>query len=135
MLSWLTRLFERRSERVEPHATASASPYKVVADDRSITLVDPDGTTESMLWGDLANVDVITTGGGPFEIDLFWVLSDKGGRRGPVVPMGARGEHELIKAMQARLSGFDNMAVIEAMSSTGEAKFPIWPASPSNIVS
>ena len=133
MLSWLTRLFERRAERIEPPATEPA--YKVAFDERIITLTDPDGSTESITWADLANVDVITTGGGPFEIDLFWVFTDKGGRRGPVVPMGAGGEHELVKAMQVRLAGFDNMAVIEAMSSTGEAKFPIWPAGPSNSVS
>lgn len=133
MLSWLTRLFERRVERVEPRV--SEPPYKVVFDERAITLTGPDGSTETVTWADLANVDVITTGGGPFEIDLFWVLTDKGGRRGPVVPMGARGEHEFVKAMQARLAGFDNMAVVEAMSSIGEARFPIWPANPPNNVS
>lgn len=133
MLDWLTRLFERRVGRIEPPVTEPL--YKVAFDERTITLTDPDGSTESVAWADLVNVDVITTGGGPFEIDLFWVLTDKGGRRGPVVPMGARGEHELVKAMQARLAGFDNMAVIEAMSSTREDKFPIWPASPSNTVS
>jgi hypothetical protein len=30
--------------------------------------------------------------------------------------------------MQARLTGFDNMAVVEAMSSTSNAVFQIWPA-------
>lgn len=126
MLSWLSRLFERRAERVEPRVTEPA--YKVVFDEKAITLEGPDGAVESVAWADLGSVEIITTGGGPFEIDLSWVLTDKSSRRGPVVPMGAHGEHQLVKAMQVRLAGFDNMAVVEAMSSTREARFPIWPA-------
>lgn len=125
MLSWLTRLFERRAERIEPRVTEPA--YKVVFDERVIALEGPDSSVESITWADLGAVEIMTAGGGHFEIDLFWVLTEKSGRRGPVVPMGARGEHQLVKAMQVRLTGFDNMAVIEAMSSTGEARFPIWP--------
>jgi YD repeat-containing protein len=133
MLSWFTRLFERRAEPIAPRVTDPS--HKVTFDERVIRVTDADGITETVTWADLGNVEVITTGGGPFEVDLFWVLTDKYGRRGPVVPMGALGEHQLVRAMQVRLPGFDNMAVIEAMSSTGEAKFPIWPASPTNSVS
>lgn len=125
MLSWFSKLFERRAEKVEPRVTEPA--YKVVFDERVIALEGPDRSVESITWADLGSVEVITTAGGPIEVDLFWVLTDKTGRRGPVVPMGARGEHQLVKAMQMRLAGFDNMAVIEAMSSTNEAHFPVWP--------
>jgi len=40
--------------------------------------------------------------------------------------MGAEGEHELLHEMQATLHGFDNMTVIEAMSSVGAAGFVVW---------
>jgi hypothetical protein len=54
------------------------------------------------------------------------VLTHRDGRRGPVVPMDAEGEHALLKTMQRRLAGFDNMAVVEAMGSTRNASFVIW---------
>jgi hypothetical protein len=40
--------------------------------------------------------------------------------------MGVPGEHDLVHAMQARLDGFDNMAVVEAMSATGRVRFKVW---------
>lgn len=81
-----------------------------------------------MLWSNLGNVTVMTTNLGPFEVDLFWVLTDKDGWQTLMIPMDAQGERELLEAMQARLPGFDNMAVVEAMSSTHQGVFQVWPA-------
>lgn len=126
MLNWLSRLFGRREE-AKPQRRAT-SPVRVIQDDRMITVDDGSGSTAALAWSDLGNVTVLASGAGPFEVDLFWVLTDRGGRQTLTVPMGAEGEHELLRAMQTRLAGFDNMAVVEAMSSTGNGVFQIWPA-------
>lgn len=126
MLNWLSKLFRRRHE-AQPQRR-SASPVRVVLDEKMISVDDGAGSVASIAWSNLASVTVITTGAGPLEIDLFWILADKDGRTSIKVPMDANGEHALLKAMQSRLPAFDNMAVVEAMSSTDDAVFQVWPA-------
>jgi hypothetical protein len=124
MLSWLWKRLERHE--MPPQRRVHVSLVRVVHDDKTIVVRQPDGTTEQLAWSDLGSVSVLTTDAGPDEDDLYWVLTHRDGRRGPVVPMDAVGEHELLKAMQRRLAGFDNMAVVEAMGSTRNASFVIW---------
>lgn len=97
-------------------------------DEKTISVDDGAGGIASLPWSSLGNVAVITTDSGPFATDLFWILTDKEGRQSITVPMDAGGEDALLKAMQARLTGFDNMAVVEAMSSVESGLFQIWPA-------
>ncbi|MGE3228857.1 MAG: hypothetical protein AB7J30_05415 [Hyphomicrobium sp.] len=127
MLDWLSRLFRRR-EVAQPQRPRSTSPVRVTQDDKLISVDDGSGNVTTLAWAEVGNVTVLTTNAGPFETDLFWMLSDRDGRHMMMVPMGAAGEHELLQAMQARLAGFDNMAVIEAMSSVENGVFQIWPA-------
>ena len=126
MLNWLSKLFRRRDEALPQRRFISS--VRVVHDDRIITVDDGAGGIATLAWADLGNVTVLTTDAGPFQIDLFWILTDRDNRHSLTVPMDASGEHALLKAMQARLAGFDNMAVVEAMSSTGDGVFQIWPA-------
>ncbi len=126
MLDWLSKLFGRRQEAMPRRR--NASPVRVTQDERTITVDDGVGSIFVLPWSELANVSVMTTDAGPFEIDLFWILTDRQGRLAITVPMGAEGEHALLLSMQARLVGFDNMAVVEAMSNTGSGLFQIWPA-------
>lgn len=127
MLNWLSKLFRRRQEALPLPQRRSTSPVRVNYDDRIITVDDGAGDLATIAWGDIGSVTVLTTDAGPFETDLFWVVSDRDGRQTITIPMDANGEHTLLIAMQARLSGFDNMAVIEAMSCTGGGVFRIWP--------
>jgi hypothetical protein len=126
MLNWLSKLFRRRHE-VLPQRRITSS-VRVSHDDKIITVDSGKGNISMLAWSDLGNVSVLTTEAGPLQVDLFWVLTDRDGRHSLTIPMDASGEHALLKAMQARLSGFDNMAVVEAMSSTGYGVFQIWPA-------
>jgi len=126
MLSWLSRLFVRHP-LVSPNRRAMTSSVRVTHDDKSISIDDGTGSVATLPWADLASVVVLTSDCGPFETDLVWMLADRDGRRTLTVPMGAEGEHALLKTMQARLAGFDNMAVVEAMSSTDHGQFQIWP--------
>lgn len=128
MLNWLLRLIW------PPHDAALeepiSSPVQVSHDDKMIKVHDSTGAPVAIAWADIGNIAVLTTDAGPLDVDLFWIVTDRDGRQSLVVPMGADGEHELLQAMQARLTGFDNMAVVEAMSSTTNGIFQIWPAAP-----
>jgi hypothetical protein len=124
MLSWLWKRWQRHE--MPPPRRIPASPVQVSHDEKTIVVRQPDGKMESILWSDIGSVSILTTDDGPFAEDLYWILEHRDGRRGPVVPMDAAGEHELLKAMQRRLAGFDNMAVVEAMGSTRNATFVVW---------
>lgn len=126
MLNWLLRLL--RHPRDAAPKRAVSTPVRVTHDDKLITVNDGAGTVVSIAWSDIGNISVLTTDAGPFEADLFWIMTDRDGRQSLIVPMGADGEPALLKSMQTRLAEFDNMAVVEAMSSTSNAVFQIWPA-------
>jgi hypothetical protein len=79
----------------------------VLFDTIGVTRTMPDGRTESILWDELQEVNIVTTDEGPAVDDVFWVLSGNG--KGCAVP-----------------SGFNNAAVIQAMGSTQNAKFVCW---------
>lgn len=129
MLSWLKKRFERSRSAAAPRR-ARPTGLRVSFDDDVIVLRDSGGPMASVAWNDLAAVVIQTTEAGPFEPDLFWVLHPREHQRSLIVAMGAEGEHDLLQAMQARLSGFDNMAVIEAMGTTTKAAFTVWEAPP-----
>jgi hypothetical protein len=124
MLDWLLRFLGWKRPLESQGPTESA--VHVFHDETTIRVRQPDGREETLVWADLARVAIMTTCAGPFATDLFWILTPREGGRNLVIPLGATGEHELLKAMQRRLRGFDNMAVIEAMGSTDDASFPVW---------
>jgi len=80
-----------------------------------VTYTTPDGVARRVDWSELLAVEIATDDGGPLSEDVFWVL------RGPgaavVIPQSAGGSHALLARLQ-QLPGFDNQAVIAAMSST-----------------
>jgi hypothetical protein len=125
MLEWLKRRRQQIGTLVSSRTT-TASRVAVSFDDHSIRVTLPSGTVQSVRWSDIGAVNIVTTADGPFEADLFWLLQSLDRKTNITIPMGAEGEHDLLLRMQARLLGFDNMAVVEAMSSTGPAGFVVW---------
>lgn len=99
------------------------SSWVVTLSDAQVSCARPNGLVESVAWADLIEVSIITTDEGPFAIDVMWWL--RGEKSGCMVPLGATGEDELIKRLQM-LSGFNNEAMMEAMSSTSNSKFVCW---------
>jgi hypothetical protein len=81
------------------------------------------GLLETIKWSALQAVIIKTTSNGPFVDDVFWVLV--GQNSGCVVPSETSGSDELLKRLQA-LPGFDNNAVIRAMSSMNDKDFLCW---------
>lgn len=94
-------------------------------DDREIRCTWPKDGTRSLAWGELTTVTLITTDEGPWAEDVYWHLSGDGATE-IVVPQGAAGHQDFLAEMQRRLPGFNNEAVIQAMGSTSNARFPVW---------
>ena len=108
----------------EPRAPLQPeSGFVVRLSDSEVVCERPDGTVERVGWADLQKVEVVTTGEGPFAPDVFWVLQGADG--GCDVPQGATGDRRLLERLQA-LPGFDNDALIAAMSSTSDRRFLCW---------
>ena len=62
--------------------------HAIQIDDHGVRRELPDGTAEHVAWEELLQVVVLTTAGGPFAEDVFFVLAGRGGS-GCVVPQGA----------------------------------------------
>lgn len=129
----LSRVMAKARDRaLHPERYASEPPARLEPECRFIVRLSeseiacerPDGTVERVGWGELQKVEVYTTSGGPFTTDFYWMLQGADGG-GCLVPQGATGEQDLIVRLQA-LPGFDNEALIEAMSSTDDKKFLCW---------
>jgi len=125
MLEWLSRLFFR--ERGQGHAPGRQFVNVRIDFDPDVISVSRAGAPEEvMTWEDVATVGLVSGDGVSNPPELYWLLQGRDRRRTLLVPMGAPGEHEFVHAMQERFSGFDNMAVVEAMSASVSVGFTIW---------
>lgn len=116
----------RLKERVAAHRARQRNPERawiVTLSEQGVSCQRPNGLQESVAWADLRAVLLETTDAGPFAADIFWILV--GEQQGCVIPKGATGETALLERLQL-LDGFDNIAVILAMSSTGNQRFLCW---------
>ncbi|ABU56442.1 hypothetical protein [Roseiflexus castenholzii] len=95
----------------------------IALDAAGVTYASPDGTSQRVEWADLRTVEVITTDSGPFAEDVFWRLHGDGPPL--LIPQSASGSDSLLARLQ-ELPGFDNRAVIAAMSSVGNERFLCW---------
>lgn len=92
-------------------------------DATEIVYTPMNGDALRIAWSDLLVVEIATTDDGPFDEDVFWVLH--GGGPPLVVAQSVDGAPALLARLQ-ELPGFDNEAVIAAMSSTDVARFLCW---------
>ena len=100
----------------------SAAPPRVRVTDGRIEFVER-GRVRRVDLAALDEVGILTTSGGPFQDDVFWVLN--AGETRLLVPWNVDGASELLAALQD-LPGFDHDAVIAASGSTEEAAFQAW---------
>ncbi len=91
----------------------------------TIMRIRPDGTRETIRWDDLDEVRILTTDEGPWQEDVLFLLIAADGQCGCAVPQSSDGSQQLFEQLQ-QLPGFDNEAVIEAMTSTANAEFVCW---------
>ena len=99
----------------------------MTCDHTTITLHQPDGQSGSLAWDDIGSVTVAITANEVSD-DVFWLILSRDRSRFLAVPLCAVGERELLLAMQIRLRGFDNDAVITAMTSTDTEHYVVWEA-------
>lgn len=101
------------------------SLWTVALDGERIAVTEPDGKVESVGKDALSAIVVETNDSGPWGIDLWWLLFGPDDRLACAVPGGATGETALVDFVSA-LPGFSHAAMIKAMGSTANARFPLW---------
>jgi hypothetical protein len=99
-------------------------------DERAIDVVYSTGERRRVEWDEITRVRIRTTDEGPFLPDVFWAIHAGGDEPVVVFPGGASGESELLVELQRKLPGFNNNALIRAMTSTSNADFLLWPNVP-----
>src|SRR5262249_3500011 len=88
-------------------------PYAVQFDDEAIMVTLNNKKRESVRWADLAVVGI--TIADTYLPEPYWVLAGMPGTGGCIYANDAAGARELLRALQERLDGFDNVALIQAM--------------------
>jgi hypothetical protein len=114
MLTRLIDYFRRESQ-----------PERIIISDESVTRYRADGVQESVRWDELVEVGIVTTDEGPWFEDVFWILIGEEGKGGCAIGQGIPGADRLLDTLQ-KLPGFDDEAVIKAMSSTSNDRFVCW---------
>ena len=120
---WWTRRAALRALAGAMPDRAPESGFTVSVTEKEVTCARPDGTVERVAWEDLQSVELVNTDEGPFVTDVFWVLNGSSG--GCAIPQGATGEAALLARLQG-LAGFDNGAVIAAMSRSDNHRTLCW---------
>ena len=93
-------------------------------DDSGITRSAP-GLREHVAWGDIVRVRIMTTDQGPQLEDVFFILDGRNGN-GCIVRHDVAVQGQLLEALQSRLEGMNNAAVIESMLSIENRMFTVW---------
>lgn len=107
------------------HPLPEKENVTVTFTETAITAKYSNGERRSIEWVNLSEVGVTTTDEGPIAEDVFFGLHAEGAVR-VVYPCTASGSQELLAAMQERLPGFDNEALINAMGSSENNHFVVW---------
>ncbi len=97
----------------------------IEADDVGLRGVGSNGRPWQIGWSDLVAVDIRTTSRGPFEDDVFYVLTDRAGLV-VIIPQDLTSTSVLGRLQQ--LPGFDNETFIAAMGCTDDSTFVCWRA-------
>jgi hypothetical protein len=105
---------------------AGAEQNRLRIDDAGIEYAYRDGVRRAE-WTDISEVRIQTTDEGPFLEDVFFSIHT-GSLSAPqvIVPHDKAVHGRLLEALQERLPGLDDRAVIEAMGRCERRSFVIW---------
>lgn len=97
---------------------------RLEVDGVEVRLLEDDDVLQRLRWADLQQVDVVTTAAGPWNEDMFWVLSPAvdGGR--VVIPNGVANAEVIPQLLQ--LPTFDKHRLVDALGSVSGAAFVVW---------
>jgi len=113
-------LFKRKPVKLLPE-----SRWVVSVDEKAIRVVDDAGETKSLGKDDLSGIAIETNDSGPWGADVWWLLFGGEDQLVCAYPQGATGEEAALDYFTT-LPTFNHSAMIEAMSSTGNAVFSVW---------
>jgi hypothetical protein len=117
-MSWSGALAWRARARTKepPRFTVSFDNHEIVSSGEG-------RSDETVAWSDLTEIMILNEDAFPVG-SQYWLLAGSDGN-GVAIPSEAEGMQDLLGAMQERLSGFDNAAVVQAMGSLDGA-FRVW---------
>jgi hypothetical protein len=69
-------------------------------------------------------VAIETNDSGPWGADVWWLI--EGNQSRCAYPGGATGDIDALKAMESRLTGFNDECVVQAMGCTSNRRFICW---------
>ncbi|AQR62148.1 hypothetical protein BZG35_11210 [Brevundimonas sp. LM2] len=101
------------------------SRWVVAVDDADIRVRDDKGQEKSVPKAALSSVIIETNDSGPWGADVWWLLFADDYALACSYPQGATGEDAALGFLSS-LADFDHGLMIKAMSSTGNAAFPVW---------
>jgi hypothetical protein len=129
-MGWLTRIVERWQAWRAARRAAMMFEREVVVtqDDDGVRVVFPTGESRVIRWSDIDVAAIETNDSGPWGADVWWVLEGAGERM--AWPQGATGDEAMLPTLRSRLAGFSDMAVVDAMGCTDNARFVCWARSP-----
>jgi hypothetical protein len=117
-MSWSGTLAWRARSRIK-----EPPRFTVAFDDQAIVSSGEDRDDETIAWAELTEVVILNEDAFPVG-SQYWLLAGRDGK-GAAISSEAEGMQALLAAMQERLPGFDNEAVIQAMGSLDGA-FRVW---------
>lgn len=90
-----------------------------------LRVTDAKQDVRQLAKSDLSGVVIETNDSGPWGADVWWLLFGVDDKVALAYPQGATDEDETLAYLMS-LPGFDHEKMVEAMSSTGNAVFPVW---------
>ena len=97
---------------------------RVEVDDDDVRVLEDGEVVQRLGWVDLEQVAVVTTAAGPWDEDMFWVLSTAGDGAGVVVPHGLAVDEVVPRLLQ--LANLDKDRLVESLGSASQATFILW---------
>ena len=118
---WISRLLKRFFRKDDRNY--SKRPSHVGFDQERFWVKHSEKEKESFLWKELIGVAIRIINNQPRTPDVFWILGVE--KRLLTYPDKATGEIEMLKRLQ-KLPGFNNNAIISAMSCIENETFICW---------
>jgi hypothetical protein len=82
--------------------------------------------TQDWKWLDVNRVEIVTTDEGPWNEDLYWLISFKNSNECIVIPQGAEGGNAMVKLIPKVLGEPDWVVATEAICCCSNNRFLIW---------
>ncbi|QUD87814.1 hypothetical protein [Phenylobacterium montanum] len=96
-----------------------------LVDGDCISVTDGEGQIKRINKADLSGLAIETNDSGPWGADVWWLIFGDEDQLACTFPQGATGEGAVVDFLTS-LPSFDHSEMIKAMTSTGNAVFPVW---------